>query len=325
MENMIDGLRISLAYTFILVVFILLSCRKEEIAVPDTGRKIVINGLFTTDSLFTVNLSRSLYITDSNLAEENLLDNAHAVIYENNTYVDSMLSAPIQYINLGIDIYVPPNYRSGFKLPEAGHEYEIRVLSPGLPDASAIVRIPEPVKIESVDTTIVKLTGTFEDWESNIRMHCDIGFTDPENEKNYYMLYVYRIPAFYSYSNNLVFSCQDPIVEENLNHGTMMEGVAFSDKSINGQKHILSITLNGKDIGRPFYNDENTGSHRKTIYFRLYSVTGDYYKYIQTLNLFLRSYKNPLAEPAQVFSNVDGGYGIIGGASVSSDSIVFTY
>jgi hypothetical protein len=301
------------------------SCQTEEIIVPDTGRRIVINALITTDSLISVNLSRSLFITDSALAEENLLKNAKAFLFENGTYVDSLQYIEIPYINLGVDIYVPSNYRSQRIYPLAGEEYEIRVSSPGLPDASSKIRIPDPVRIEKVDTSVVRLTGTFESWESNIRVLCDIEFTDPANEKNFYLLYVYRIPAFSSASNNMVFTCQDPIVEEYLNHGTMLEGVAFTDRSISGQKHLLRVTLNGKDIGDPFYQEGFPESHKKSIYFRLYSITEDYYKYIQTLNLFLENYKSPLAVPTQVYSNIEGGYGIFGGAAVSSDSLVFNY
>jgi hypothetical protein len=307
------------------IILLLASCQKDEIKVPDLDRKIVINGIITTDSLINLNISRSLAITDSGLVEENLLSNAQAFVYENNTLVDSLQNSQDIYINLGLDIYVPSNYRSKAGLPLSGHEYEIRVNSPGLPEASASVIIPGKVKIDHLDTSLVKLSGTFQEWESNIRLYCDIAFTDPENEKNFYLLYVYRKPSFSSNTSNMVFSCQDPVVEEYLNHGTMMEGVAFSDKSINGQKHLLRVTLNGKDIGKPFFNDDFRESHRKIVYFRLYNITEAYYQYIQTLNLFLRNYKNPLTEPTQVFSNIDGGYGILGGAAVSVDSIIFSY
>jgi hypothetical protein len=309
----------------LVIILFLASCQKEETKVPDTGRKIVINGILTTDSLINLNLSRSLYITDPGLVEENLLNNAQAQVFENNVLVDSLHYDGDININLGLDIYVPSNYRSKAGFPLSGHEYEIRVNSSGMPEASARVRIPDMVKIDHLDTSLVKLSGTFQEWESNIRLYCDITFTDPGDVKNYYLLYIYRKPAFSSNSSNMVFSCQDPIVEEYLNHGTMMEGVAFSDKSINGQKHLLRVTLNGKDIGKPFFNDDFMESHMKIVYFRLYNITESYFQYIQTLNLFLRNYKNPLAEPTQVFSNIDGGYGILGGAAVSIDSVIFRY
>jgi hypothetical protein len=187
------------------IILFLASCQKEEIKVPDTGRKIVINGIITTDSLININLSRSLFITDSDLVEENLLKNARALVYENNIPVDSLQFGGDIYINLGLDIYVPSNYRSKAGFPLPGHEYEIRVNSPGLPEASARVLIPGMVHIDHVDTSLVKLSGTFQEWESNIRLYCDIAFTDPENETNYYLLYIYRKPSFSSNTSNMVF------------------------------------------------------------------------------------------------------------------------
>jgi hypothetical protein len=65
--------------------------------------------------------------------------------------------------------------------------------------------------------------------------------------------------------------------------------------------------------------------HKKTIYLRLYSITEECFRYIQTLNLFEKDFGDPLTNPVQVFSNVTGGFGIFAGAAVSSDSIVFNY
>ncbi|NJO70129.1 MAG: DUF4249 family protein [Bacteroidetes bacterium] len=151
-------------------------------------------------------------------------------------------------------------------------------------------------------------------------------FNDPKNEQNYYLFNVYRgVDDFQR--TNMEFICNDPVAEEEeLNHGTIKFGVAFSDKAINGKQHRITVTLDGKTLACPFWNDNSPfPSHKTTLYFRLYSITEDYFKYIQTLNLFLKNHKNPLAEPTQVYSNITGGYGIFAGAAVSSDSIVFKY
>ena len=137
-------------------------------------------------------------------------------------------------------------------------------------------------------------------------------------------------------SENMDFLCNDAIVEEKLighEGGALspnpIRGIAFSDKTINGQKSDLTITISCIAIGLPFWIDDPSynkdGNHKKVIYFRLYSITEEYYKYIQTLNQYNKDYDNPLADPVQVYSNVTGGYGIFAGAAVSTDSIVFTY
>ena len=49
----------------IIPLLLFISCN-DELGIPDTGRKIVINGLITTDSLLNVSIGKSAYITDSN-------------------------------------------------------------------------------------------------------------------------------------------------------------------------------------------------------------------------------------------------------------------
>jgi hypothetical protein len=108
-----------------------------------------------------------------------------------------------------------------------------------------------------------------------------------------------------------------------------IEGIAFTDKIINGRKSNFAVTILCNDIGLPFYEDDHNymedGNHKKIIYFKLYSITEEYYKYIQTLNQYSKSYDNPLSDPVLVYSNVTSGYGIFAGAALSSDSLVFTY
>jgi hypothetical protein len=310
-------------------IILMASCQKEEIKVPDLGRKIVINSLLSTDSLLNANVSKSLYIMDTSYYENNLLNNAEVLIFTNNILTDTLHQNPIITSNYGsVSIYIPSNFISDRIYPSAGQEYKIVVKSPGLPDAVATTTIPDKPVILSIDTAIVRLQGSFDTlWQSNVRLYAGIEFKDPGETKNFYMLNVHRRPSQFIETNLLGFKCEDPVVEEYTDHGTITEGIAFSDKNINGKKYRLNIVLNGKDIGKPFYNDEGffSETHKKVIYFTLYSITEDYFKYIQTLNLFLKNISDPLAEPTQVHSNVTGGYGILGGAAVACDSLVFTY
>jgi len=51
--------------------------------------------------------------------------------------------------------------------------------------------------------------------------------------------------------------------------------------------------------------------------FELLHVTEDFYRYQQSIRLQQENDGNPFAQPVQVFSNVQGGYGLFAGAAAS--------
>lgn len=312
---------------FSIILILTTNCKKENFGIPDTGRKIVINGLITTDDFLNVSLSRSAYINDiSGTATTGLydLENADVRFYQNGKYIDSLYYAKRDYYVYAV--FFPGNYWSKSTVPLSGKKYEIIVKLPGLPDVTASTTIPNLVKIERVDTSQIILPTTY-DQENNVGLKCKIEFTDPGNETNYYLFNIVKIPNFDNFSNNISFECQDPIIEDNLNTGIAIEGITFSDKTINGQKHSLEVIIRGDEIGYPFKNSVESypSKNVETVYFKLYSITEEYFRYIQTLTLFDKNYSNPLAEPVIMYSNITGGYGIFSGAAVSSDSLVFQY
>ena len=202
--------------------------------------------------------------------------------------------------------------------------------APGLPDATAITTIPNMVRIESVDTMRVVVPKT-DIIPSGIQMLFNIEFDDPANEANYYMLFVDRRPNLQGDGPNSIgkmgFECQDPIVEEKISDNFKVMAIAFTDRIINGKKHRLAVYFDIQFLGYPYWDDRDNSNHItiKTFYFRLYSITSEFFEYIHTLNLYNKNYGNPLADPVITYSNITGGYGIFSGAAVSSDSIVWNY
>lgn len=323
-----------LIFTFIIVINI--GCQRENIDIPDTGRKIVINGLITTDTVLNAFLSRSNYLLDiSGTGSEYMrdLDSMEVSIYENNVKIDSLSHYryydydPWKILNFG-------NYRSVKEYPSVGKEYKIVAKGRDLPEATAKTIIPDMVGIEGVDTSrIILAPGTY--YEFNTGLLCRIEFSDPSDKMNYYLLRI-RLNTYWRPYNNyyipyrsedMYFYCTDPIIEEKLYNINGLLAVSLSDKIINGQKHKLDIVIKGESIGEPLIDiDFSTSSyteHHKTLYIKLYSITEEFFRYIQTLQLYSRNYSNPLAEPVLMESNVTGGYGMFSGASVSTDSIVF--
>jgi|ERR1035437_1103629 hypothetical protein len=306
--------------SFFLLFILITSCKQELNDIPDTGRKIVINGIITTDSLLNIRISKSLYINDisgnSGFSFYDL-DSADIRLYQNNTYIDSLYHIPYYVFYNGF-VFNYGNYKSRSIFPQPGRQYKVIAKSHNLPDASATIVIPDQVGIERVDTSAITLApGSY--ITSNVGIMCKIEFNDPANEANYYILNIQEMIGndYYSPDNTLGFSCDDPIVEEKLFSGIKNEGIAFSDKVINGQKHILNVIIKKEEIG------SYTLSDTQTVCFRLYSITEEYFRYIQNLNLYAKNFGNPLADPVMLYSNVSGGYGMVSGAAVSSYSIVF--
>jgi len=307
-------------FFFMLIVILSYSCDKGLNNIPDTGRKIVINGLITTDSTLNVSIGKSSYINDiSGFSSDEMIDleNAEVRFYIENDLLDSLYHVPF-YSFYVWSVFNSGNYRSKSILPNSGKNYKVMVKAPNLPDASANTVIPNLVKIIKLDTsTIILPNGSY--INSNKGVMCKIEFHDTDVEKNYYLFNIREVDTmnYYAPNNNLEFSCQDPIIEEKLFNGEQNEGIAFSDKLINGQTHILNVIIKRESIG------VYTSGNEQAVSFRLYSITEEYFRYIQNLNLYSKNFGNPLAEPIMLYSNVAGGYGMFSGASVSSESIVF--
>ena len=332
-DNLIE-LKDQMKY-LVLYIFLLASvtaCKQDNLKIPDTGRKIVINGFITTDSLLSVAISKSAFINYNSLYADTILkplNNAKVCVYPDNTGIDSLFNTKQNqtWFHFG-------NYKSKSIFPVPGKFYKIEAKSPGLPDATGTTTIPNPVRIEHIDSSRFISSDPNIPW--NLNMKFNIEFTDPANETNYYLFNIWKTPNTNNY-NNLTFNCNDPIVEERLDylstHNYVVTntnwpflGIAFTDKIINGEKYSLTVTVLGTDIGKPFYNNGDIpNAHKKTLYFRLYSITEECYRYIHTLNLYNQNYGNPMANSVTVYSNINGGYGIFTGASVSTDSIVFKY
>jgi len=54
----------------------------------------------------------------------------------------------------------------------------------------------------------------------------------------------------------------------------------------------------------------------------LSSVSEDYYKYNVTLAKYEQTQGDPFAQPVQVYSNIENGFGIFGGYSSFSDTLI---
>lgn len=316
------------------VISSLISCKNKNI-LPDDGGKIVVNSLFSIDSVVGLQITKSIYILDS--TDFPYVSSLKVKLYQNKTYIEDISALPEPIIRQNfycMDTKI--NYRSNNFIPQVGNEYSIQIEQEGADVIIAKTKIPYPVQINSIDT----VQTIDENMEQNpdltdIKYLCRISFTDPLSEENYYMLRVVKyyneyLPPFFTEiiarQGFMSLKSDDPVVEEEIACGTFKYALLFSDLQFNGKEYTLSFLLDGNDLRRYKSNTpENVPSEELAfnLKFMLYTLTKDYYLYMKSAAIYHRTANDPLFEPVNIHSNIQGGLGIFAGASYSSDTLSF--
>ena len=308
-------------YIAILLTAILItSCQKViEFNGEITDPIITVNSLLTPDSVVSAQISYSRFFL-SNDTLFSLIDNA-----QTNLFVNGALKETLSY-NISKGLYVG-TYKS-----VAGDSLRLEVKIPGKNDVACATSLKSTPVISSIDTntvstnkkrpitvtrpidlTHIKLDTIGYGFEH--KMSCVLHFTDDGTERNYYRLAVTTKTTMgtkktYSYSVNF-----DDVVSGNTNNniGPPTSLVSnkyniFDNQLFKGKSYDLKFSI--------LYNNnvflpgiiKNPNSQEITI--NLQKISHSYYLYLQTRAAI--NTRNFFAEPVQVYSNVDGGLGIMG-------------
>lgn len=285
-------------YLIIILTAVLIfpSCEKYiDIDIAEKERKTVINSLFSTDSLFKISITQSALITEP--TNYNTIDNATIELYENGI-LSEKITGGINGLYQSDDFYI-----------KHGNNYEIFVKQTGIETVNAISSTPKVVDITS---------ATYEETYINYNyIDCRVSFTDPPNEKNYYMLNLKTYEVFddgtivgYTAGDYTYYERWDPIFEE----WADLDGMSriFSDELIDGKRYDLSLLIGQGNI---LHNGKQKG--KGYVEFYLNAISKEMYDYIITYKKYAEAKETPMIEPAKVYSNINGGLGIFAGYSRS--------
>ena len=152
-----------------------------------------------------------------------------------------------------------------------------------------------------------------------------MNFDDPDNTQNYYFIETYSVNEYlviknsdtteYELDTTKQFMVLTDEVFQNGGSPWREQGL-FNDLLFNGQNKTLELEIP---------NDSWSGSEDgydwsyQTLTLRLYlhNITLSYYYYRTSLELFQNASGNPFAQPVQVFSNVENGFGVFAGSQIS--------
>jgi hypothetical protein len=281
----------------------LMSCEKIiDISIPDQKRKIVINGLISTEKPVQINLSRSLSV----LEKDTLMPIKGGIV---NLFHDSDLVGRL--IESSDGNYILPDF-----LPEVGQSYKLTASFNDLEPVEAIAVLPPAVPIVSIDTaTLVGEWG-----QSELRVA--VKFADPADRHNIYGFGVDVTYKEFDYQIN-------EYTGRKLTHPVYLYGGSdqFTKEeahNFGGQLYFEDLLFNGMTKVFEFGVTDYAMYESDTVWLdvKLEQVDPSYFLYAISNEAYQSANGNPFSEPVQVFSNVKGGYGIFAGSTVSRSTIL---
>ncbi len=297
-------MRLIFSMTFVFVV--LSSCVKEvHIDIEQRQPRLVVNALFNTDSLWKIELSQSKYIFDTQGIQ--LVTDAQVSISDGQGHTISLI-----HQQDGI-------YTSATAKPEIGASYGLNVSHNELTDVSATSTLPAGITIDAVTLgREVILNG-------ERSQEILVTFTD-NPEPDHYLIQVNAAYWEYEYDDegkNIIDSSLHAFaVDIDTDHPAVNKSggkerytaLSFNDELFNGTSFTLDLLIEGYI----FTKDPNI--HALTV--SLSRVSQEYFWYESSYRKYLNTQGNPLAQPVQVYTNINNGLGVFAGYSTTSDSIL---
>ena len=292
---------------FLLSIFVInLSCEKVipfegDVIVP----KLVVNSIFQSDSVFKVHLSSSKSVIDSS-SYKNVEDAVIAIKLNNGNVIENL-------------IHTTNGFYLGEFYPSANQTYNLSVSHPNYPDVNSTDSLPTSITINNIDTLSIT------DPINGDRLEITLNFSDPGNIQNYYLIETYVVGLYseiygldtleYRLDTNQQYMFLTDEVFQDGGSPWKEQGL-FNDLLFNGQNKNLKIEIPDDD-----YKGKE-GDYQwsyETISLRLYlhNISPSYYYYRTSLELYQNASGNPFAQPVQVFSNIDNGFGVFAGSQVN--------
>lgn len=329
----------------ILIAVLFSSCEKTiDFKGDEIEPKIVVNGLLVAGTKVSANIFQSRSLLSEKGYFESLKD-AKADLYVDGEFVETLkYESKIDTFRKRLDHNLSENipYENGIytseTLVEPGRTYKLEVSREGVNSVNCETTVPEPVEIISVDT----LTEVVEkDWGTTQFFTILMKFKDPGDRKNYYRVQVNneRGSALnYYYSDQIVYTdtilvskgqgigfyLNDPIFKNSESEANDIvlgapdnQYAIFDDSQISGREYTLKAQFSN------YISNVSDIEHGDFLIQQpiLYSITKDYFDYLNTVNYHFWFQDDYFSEPVPVYTNVNGGLGIWSSAGVSQYSI----
>lgn len=312
--------------------------------------KLVLNCLASVGDTVKATVSRTWFYTDE---KPNIgIKEADVKLYVNDVFREQMEWRE------GIENYRYLGYFISSYIPAPGDQIRIDVSAPEMgavsanavvPTAPSLIDLKYEVKADTTGNMIIRTTNY------------SITLRDDASKSNYYLMRLDRGDPYKSgddvyyewqsasidYSGDPLFGGDISVLDKVFGNDWLSgyRGRVFTDESINGTEYTIRLTSGtsyssyypGSDYpgyDYPGYVDPDEDEKQDyPTYLRasLYTISSSYYFYLRALEMRADdSFSNALidaglAEPIRVFSNVEGGVGVLGTCCGDTVSVVTGY
>lgn len=298
-------------HTFtILSILLLFSCEREvDIELPAFEQKLVINSFLEKDSVVKISVAG----TGSPFDETpKWIDDATVILFCGSN-CDTLMR-----IDTGL-------YLSSF-IATALQEYQIIVNDAGYPVASAKETVPSAIngfQISNLRDSVAT------DEEGSFYSEFTLSFIDNPNLDDYYEITVYNSCINFMHDTEFVdVSCfsNEPIISTSTQTDYYSSSLLFTDKLFTGNSQTLKINFFPVAYGTSNGLQGELVDPDYKLIVVLRSVSKSYYQYKKMLPEHLNAQEydfwQGIGDPVQMFTNIEGGYGIFGAYSTVRDTLI---
>lgn len=328
-----------------LMLLLLIGCEREinlEHLRPDP--KLVMNCLAIEGDTLSVELTRTWFYADNDV-KDICVTGADVKLYVNDVFREQLAEVPVRYDNMEYDVVT---YKSFSYFPATGDRIRLIASKSGFKDAEAVTEVPRPCSVSDIQL-VQEIKRDTSRWEHRSYIFVSqanaMQFTlhDEPGVENYYLIYfrlenssggygsgywdgnAYGSSFTPDYGKEPLFAVQHSVLDVMLGYDGVggYNGLAFTDELIDGKSYQFNIPWN-----KSYSYDEGEEYHPDKYHCYLYSVSRSYYNYMKTMQELYNSgftgdlAESGFAEPIRIYSNVEGGTGILGGACLEYNTFV---
>ncbi len=224
----------------------------------------------------------------------------------------------------------PTDYRYGSYIPVRGYvgvpgqAYQLRASAPGVEPVEATMTLPPLPAVEAASFVQQPATASSSNFITPAKYgQLTFAISDPAATTDYYVAYIRVLDAAgqywgYAFEDESLRNTNGPSVKLNefklSSAGNINSMMPISDAGRQGQRLVYSAPV-GVYYGRGYDSRNPTPPPPAYLELTVSSIPASTYDFYQSVQRYRDANDNPFAEPAPLRSNVQGGYGLFGGAS----------